>query len=144
MDSQGHRANILNDKFSEIGIAIASGKYNGRDSIYVVQLFGQPVSQKTVQERVIVRGESPSVPNLEQETNVSGVVASAVASPKMILKFVYLTLGSIVLLSFILFVSIKPRRLHTKNIVYMLLLLVFITGLFYLSYIRLFPQILVE
>ena len=40
--SEGHRANLLNDRFTEIGIAIAPGFYKGRESIYVVQLFGQP------------------------------------------------------------------------------------------------------
>ncbi len=42
MESPGHRANILNTKFSEIGIAIERGVYEGRDTTYVVQLFGKP------------------------------------------------------------------------------------------------------
>lgn len=42
MESPGHRANILNSKFSEIGIAIEQGEYEGRPTIYVVQLFGKP------------------------------------------------------------------------------------------------------
>lgn len=45
MDSRGHRDNLLNSKFTEIGIAIASGFYEGRESIYVVQLFGTPRNQ---------------------------------------------------------------------------------------------------
>lgn len=42
MDSPGHRANILNAKFTEIGIAIEYGTFEGRDTIYVVQMFGKP------------------------------------------------------------------------------------------------------
>lgn len=42
MNSSGHSANILNDHFTEIGIALASGTYNGQTTIYVVQLFGRP------------------------------------------------------------------------------------------------------
>lgn len=42
MDSPGHRANILNSKFSEIGIAIEPGMFEGRETIYVVQMFGKP------------------------------------------------------------------------------------------------------
>lgn len=42
MDSDGHRANILNGKFTEIGIAAAKGIYQGKETIFVVQLFGRP------------------------------------------------------------------------------------------------------
>ncbi len=43
MNSPGHRANILNSKFTEIGIATAKGYYNGRETIFVVQMFGKPL-----------------------------------------------------------------------------------------------------
>lgn len=43
MNSPGHRANILNGKFTEIGIATAKGYYNGRETIFVVQMFGKPL-----------------------------------------------------------------------------------------------------
>lgn len=78
MNSEGHRANILNDKFSEIGIAMAPGTYQGRDTIYVVQLFGQPVPPETVKQRVVVREEPPSVTILAEEINVSGASAENV------------------------------------------------------------------
>lgn len=43
MNSPGHRANILNGNFTEIGIATARGIYQGRDTIFVVQMFGKPI-----------------------------------------------------------------------------------------------------
>lgn len=43
MNSPGHRANILNGKFTEIGIATAKGMYNGRETIFVVEMFGKPL-----------------------------------------------------------------------------------------------------
>jgi len=42
MESPGHRANLLNSKFTEIGIAIESGSFEGHPTTYVVQLFGKP------------------------------------------------------------------------------------------------------
>lgn len=42
MDSKGHRENILDSRFTEIGIATAKGEYQGKDTVYVVQLFGMP------------------------------------------------------------------------------------------------------
>lgn len=40
MNSPRHRSNVLDDKFSEIGVGVAQGKFNGHDSLYVVQFFG--------------------------------------------------------------------------------------------------------
>lgn len=42
MDSPGHRANILSDYFTEIGIGVADGKYNGQEATFIVQMFGRP------------------------------------------------------------------------------------------------------
>lgn len=42
LDSPTHRANLLNVKFKEIGIATVSGVYENNPTIYVVQMFGTP------------------------------------------------------------------------------------------------------
>ena len=42
MNSEGHRANIINASYTEIGIATAQGVYQGRPTIFVVQFFGTP------------------------------------------------------------------------------------------------------
>lgn len=42
MDSPGHRANILNDKFREIGAAVGQGMYEGKMTWLAVQEFGRP------------------------------------------------------------------------------------------------------
>lgn len=44
MNSPGHRANILNTRFSEIGIAVGSGVYEGHTTWLAVQEFGLPAS----------------------------------------------------------------------------------------------------
>lgn len=46
MNSPGHRANILNANFKEIGVGVARGKFDGHDTIIVVQMFGTPIAQK--------------------------------------------------------------------------------------------------
>lgn len=40
--SPGHRANLLNDRYTEIGIASATGMLNGKRGIFVAQFFGTP------------------------------------------------------------------------------------------------------
>lgn len=49
MQSPTHRANIMSGNYTEIGIAVVSGMYKGREAIFVVQEFGRPslVAQNT-------------------------------------------------------------------------------------------------
>ncbi len=44
MDSPGHRANILNSKYEEIGVAVIKGEYEGQETWLAVQHFGRPSS----------------------------------------------------------------------------------------------------
>ncbi len=44
MDSPGHRANILNGKFQEIGTAAKKGMFEGKEVWLAVQEFGAPLS----------------------------------------------------------------------------------------------------
>lgn len=48
MNSPTHRANILNGRYTEIGIATAVGTYQGHRTIFVVQEFGTPVHASTI------------------------------------------------------------------------------------------------
>lgn len=43
MDSPGHRANILNNRYTEIGIAAEKGLYKGKSVWLAVQVFGRPL-----------------------------------------------------------------------------------------------------
>ncbi len=47
MNSPGHRANILNKKYREIGIATKKGMYDGDEVWIAVQIFGRPLSDCT-------------------------------------------------------------------------------------------------
>lgn len=42
LSSPAHRANILNNKYSEIGIGVAEGFYQGEKAIFIVQFFAAP------------------------------------------------------------------------------------------------------
>lgn len=44
MNSPGHRANILDGKFNEIGVAVGKNIYQGREVWMAVQEFGSPLS----------------------------------------------------------------------------------------------------
>jgi hypothetical protein len=47
MASPAHRANILGSHFTSIGVGIASGMYQGKSTIFVVQFFARPTPGST-------------------------------------------------------------------------------------------------
>jgi uncharacterized protein YkwD len=49
INSATHRANLLNQNFTEIGIGIAKGMYEGHLTTFVVQFFGTPLAIAPVQ-----------------------------------------------------------------------------------------------
>ncbi|MBI3115588.1 MAG: hypothetical protein HYZ09_03830 [Candidatus Kerfeldbacteria bacterium] len=54
MASSGHKANILSEKYQQIGLAVQSGTFDGRQTNVLVQLFAAPVK---VQSRPIASAE---------------------------------------------------------------------------------------
>jgi len=56
LKSPTHRENIMNAKYTEIGIGTAKGQYEGYDTVFVVQMFGTPtavVSSPVVEEATV-------------------------------------------------------------------------------------------
>lgn len=64
MKSPSHRANMINQNYKEVGIAVASGIYKGRKTLFVVQFFGAPKSYSTIAQAPAsaVTPSSPSSP----------------------------------------------------------------------------------
>ncbi len=80
MNSPTHRENLLNGKFTEIGIATAQGVYQGRATTFVVQVFGKPASAKSQQPiRAAVPAEptAPAIARAEPESQVLGTAQEA-------------------------------------------------------------------
>jgi hypothetical protein len=62
MNSPGHKANILNKDYQEIGIGISQGAYQGHDAIFVVQMFGTPADQKVALNDQPTKVQAQGVP----------------------------------------------------------------------------------
>lgn len=73
MNSPTHRANILNTHFTEIGIATAEGVYQGRPTVFVVQMFGAPAK--------VVAGVSTSTAPVATTTPVRTTPSPTTPSP---------------------------------------------------------------
>lgn len=64
MASPTHKANILNDRFREIGVAVGSGKLRGVDTTVVVQFFGEPKTAFASAAGTEVAGSKEIIPEL--------------------------------------------------------------------------------
>jgi len=65
MNSPTHRKNILDGNFTQIGIAVAQGTYQGRPTTFVVQMFGTPARVGTLESvRTVTSPIEPTEPAL--------------------------------------------------------------------------------
>jgi len=92
MNSPGHRDNILNKHFTEIGIATSKGYFEGRETIFVVQMFGRPsvlLASLPVEEEVSIE-ESPNESILNKTStnalNINGETTSDDSQLKEVLS----------------------------------------------------------
>ncbi len=67
MKSPGHRKNILNERYRDIGISVVTGEFEGRTTTVVVQHFGSLTSALPKKEPKVAPAEEPAftapVPN---------------------------------------------------------------------------------
>ncbi|MBI2551252.1 CAP domain-containing protein [Candidatus Uhrbacteria bacterium] len=59
MASPGHRANIVNEKYQEIGVGTSQGTYEDFPTTFVVQMFGTPKSEPPLTP--LLKGEDQEV-----------------------------------------------------------------------------------
>jgi hypothetical protein len=74
MDSPTHRANIVSDKYQEIGIAVVPGTLQGQETVLVVQLFGargQSAGTVTTPQTPRVRGDNTAYAEVPEILEVS-------------------------------------------------------------------------
>ncbi len=70
MNSPGHRANILNQNYSEIGVAAVQGMYKGEQVWISAQIFGRPLSECVSPDEVLkdqISGDKVSAENLSNK-----------------------------------------------------------------------------
>ncbi len=87
MNSPGHKANILNKNFEEIGVGISQGEFQGHTAVFVVQMFGTPVEQKisllskpTVVQKQAVPAPVPATVKSDSAKQQAGKAASLSSS----------------------------------------------------------------
>jgi len=59
MNSPTHKANIIKPNYTEIGIGVANGVYEGRHTVFVAQFFGTPIAFATPAPKKIIETPTP-------------------------------------------------------------------------------------
>lgn len=83
MNSPAHRKNIVDSKFTEIGVGTAKGTYEGYDTVYVVQLFGtQAVPPPVSEEAPLAVASSQPAPAAESSLPTASSEVAALTEPE--------------------------------------------------------------
>jgi hypothetical protein len=80
MESPGHRANILNSHFTEVGVATVKGYVDGRETVFVVQMFGSPAAQLPSGSQTIAAEVATSTSPTSTSTPINISTASSSTS----------------------------------------------------------------
>ncbi len=153
MNSPTHRANLMKSTYTEVGTGIATGTFDGRDTVFVAQLYANPKTAVTdrVQaqtEATIAKTDTPNpVPteHITESRNVLGaeiatdpqtkptIVDKAIASPRHTMNMIlYIVLG-IVGIALLLKIFIKIHVQHPDLIINGMIVVALIVGLYLLN-----------
>jgi hypothetical protein len=67
--SPEHEANLVKENYTQIGTAVANGMYEGRETIFVVQLYANPLPLASLQPAI--ESQKPIAVKVEKNTNTS-------------------------------------------------------------------------
>ncbi len=156
MESPSHRSNILDAHFTELGLGIAQGKYEGKDAIFVVQMFGSPLQTgvvaakrpvpKTVSEprdnemlqtappanetapRAVL-GEVSGNVSVDTVPREANLVEKVIASPHTLTDYVLVAIVALFLIALALKIGINIKVQHPTLIFNGILVLFLINSL---------------
>lgn len=131
MNSPTHRANILRQEFTEIGIGIATGTHKGKKAVYVVQFFGKPAAGAPVPtpDTRVALATAATVPLTTRDvlgTTTENVVTQFVDAPESDAKSTLYSLAGIllaVLLAGVVFGKRLPVLWPTISVLLVLVIL---------------------
>lgn len=135
MASPTHKANILHEKYTEIGVAVVEGNLEGIETTLVVQMFATPVtaahleelSAVPVRENILadqeVAMQSQTGSNINSPT-VSGYSISPVSITKGVFLAILLIIIVTLIYDFMIVSHTKVVRVVGKNMAHVFLFLV--------------------
>jgi hypothetical protein len=157
MNSPTHKANIVKKNYTEIGTGIATGIYEGHSTVFVVQVYANPLPKTTTPAKQITETKTAKVSTPAEVKNVLPKVLGAeavpnntlpvteptfwqkiFASPRNTTNTILLIFFGIIFVALLLYIIIKMKNHHADLITNGLVVLAIIGAIFianyYLSY----------
>lgn len=160
MKSPTHKANIVKGNYTEIGTGIASGIYEGKKTVFVAQVYANPLpTLKAIEESPVAKIEIKKVSKvttLKEPTNVLGAETNVnvenvqnitpapvqsptiwqklIASPRNTTNIILYIIFGIISLALLLYVIIKIKHYHFDLITNGLVVLAIIGAIFVTNY----------
>lgn len=78
MASPTHKANIMNPRYEEIGIAVVNGNLQGMDTTLVVQMFGRPTTEQAVPQ---ISEQAPATTEVTPQETVALNLSESTPQP---------------------------------------------------------------
>jgi len=75
-NSPSHRENIINTNYTDIGIAVVTGEFEGAQTTVVVQLFGSPVPALAKETTTSTQKPKPSTTTVPKPVTTSQIASS--------------------------------------------------------------------
>ncbi len=158
MKSPTHKANIVKGQYTEIGTGIANGTYQGRETIFVAQVYANPLP-KSVKNKLVAIENKPEEKTgalVTETTDVLGAEATIeigenadvsiestpepvlwqklFASPRNTMNAILLIIFSIIAITLLIYTIIKARQYHLDLITNGLIVLAILGAIFVANY----------
>ena len=140
MQSPTHRANIVKNKYTEVGTGVATGIYEGRKAVFAVQLYANPLTKifKTAQAENI--SENVSI----EPTKILGAETKPFTSPSFWQKLlssprnntniILYIFFAIIFTALLLYIFLRNRNHHKDLITNAFFACIFIGVIFIANY----------
>ncbi len=159
MESPSHKSNIIKKNYTEMGTGIATGIYEGKETVFVAQVYANPLPKKLEAENISIKEKSTKeVPvNIATEIKKEPVVLGAeitkeittseiteirnptltqkmFASPRNTTNTILFTILGIVTISLLLNIFIKVKHFHLDLLTNGLLVITILGFIFVINY----------
>lgn len=141
MNSPTHKANIVKGNYTEIGTGVATGIYEGKETVFVAQIYANPLP-KTASKTIEEISEISQVVSVEKSTNVLGAETintptfwqKAFASPRNTTNIILYVVFGIISFALLLYVFIRMKNHHKDLITNGLIVLTIVGAIFVANY----------
>ena len=149
MKSPTHKVNIVKENYTEVGTGVATGIYEGKETVFVAQVYANPLPKTVGQIQSTTTEITPSVTTTKESANILGaeVVSNIIqpvknptfwqkllASPRNTTNVILYIVFGIITIALLLYIFIKMRNHHINLITNGLIVLAIIGAIFVANY----------